>query len=277
MVASRSLSYYYLTLLPFGGALLGFTVAPVRPAVYVPLWGLNAIFMVGAAWSLGVRTLRWENDPQRRATVLAAVLLAAPWLLLSLLFGMGPPPATAQGYAAAASEQQLRYALLVVSGLLVLGGFALLREQLKASGENLYSLLGQTALSVAVPLFILNMLYWHSYLVEAFQSFGAAESRPAWYGPLRSLFGAVSTVEVALTYLATAAFAASLRVAGWFSLTASRLYLLFGLLGAVLAALPASVLGPMATAGFVVSVPAIPLIMPYLIGINLLRRIGNNE
>jgi hypothetical protein len=277
MVASRSLSYYYLSLLPFGGALLGFTVAPVRPAVYVPLWGLNAILMVGAAWSLGGHRLRWEDDPQRRATVLAAVLLAAPWLLLSLLFGMGPPPGTAQEYAAAASEQQLRYALLVVSGLLVLGGFALLRAQLKASGENLYSLLGQTALSVAVPLFILNMLYWHSYLVEAFQSFSAAESRPAWYGPLRSLFGAISTVEVALTYLATAAFAASLRVAGWFSPTASRLYGFFGLLGAVLATLPASMLGPVATAGFIVSVPAIPLIMPYLIGIHLLRRIGNSE
>jgi hypothetical protein len=276
MVASRSLSYYYLALLPFGGALLGFTVAPVRPAVYVPLWGLNAILMVGAAWSLGGHRLR-KVDASQRATGLAAVLLAAPWLLLALLFGMGPPPATAQGYAAAAAEQQLRYALLVVSGLLVLGGFALLRAQLKANGENLYSLLGQTALSVAMPLFILNMLYWHSYLVEAFQSFGAAESRPAWYGPLRSLFGAISTVEVALTYVATAAFAASLRIAGWFSPTPSRLYLLFGLLGAVLAALPASVLGPVATVGFVVSVPAIPLIMPYLIGINLLRRIGNNE
>lgn len=275
MPVSRSLSYYYLALVPFVGAVVGFTVAPVRPAVYVPLWGLNVLLMAGAAWWLGAPGLRRGDAPQR-ATGVAAGLLAAPWLLLSLLFGMGPPPATAAGYAAAATEQQLRYGLLVASGLLVLGGFALLREQLKARGENLYSLLGQTALSVALPLFILNMLYWHSYLAEAFQGFGAAGSRPAWYGPLRSLFGAISTVEVALIYLATAAFAVSLRTAGWFSPTAGRLYGFFGLLGAVLALMPAAEPDPVATAGFVVSVPAIPLIMPYLIGIHLLRRIGNN-
>ncbi|MBO0360742.1 hypothetical protein J0X19_22465 [Hymenobacter sp. BT186] len=190
---------------------------------------------------------------------------------------MGPPPSTAAGYAAAAVEQQLRYALLIVSGLLLLGGFALLREQLKASKENLYSLLGQTMLSVALPLFILNMLYWHSYLVEAFQGFGPTDSRPAWYGPLRSLFRAISAVEVALLYLATVAFAISLRVVGWLSPASSWLYGFFGLLGTVLAVLPASMPEPIVTASFVVSVPAIPLIMPYLIGIQLLRHLGNDK
>lgn len=101
MPAFRALSYYYLALLPFGGALLGFTVAPVRPAVYGPLWALNALLMAGAAWGLGAPRLRRPGASPRPPRV-AAVLLAAPWLLLSLLFGMGPPPATAAGYAAAA-------------------------------------------------------------------------------------------------------------------------------------------------------------------------------
>lgn len=275
MPAFRSLSFYYLALLPLGGALLGFTVAPVRPAVYVPLWGLNALLMAGAAWVLGAHRLSREAAPQR-VTLVAAILLAAPWLLLSLLFGMGPPPATAAGYAAAATEQHIRYALLMGSGLLMFAGFTLLREQLKGRGENLYSLLGQAALTVALPLFLLNMLYWHSYLVEAFQGFGGAASRPAWYGPLRSLFGAISTVEVSLTYLATAAFARSLRSAGWLSLPASRLFGCCGLVGAGLALVPAAGPGPLATAGFVVSVPAIPLLIPYLFGIHLLRRSGTN-
>ncbi len=157
------------------------------------------------------------------------------------------------------------------------GSQSLLREQLNVRGENLYSVLGQAALTVALPLFILNMLYWHSYLVEAFQGFAGAGSRPAWYGPLRSLFGAISTVEVALTYLATAAFARSLRTAGWLSPRTSRLFGFFGLLGAGLALVPASGPGPLVTVGFVASVPAIPLIMPHLFGIHLLRHSGNNE
>lgn len=117
-------------------------------------------------------------------------------------------------------------------------GFTLLREQLRGRGENLYSLLGQAALTAALPLFLLNMLYWHSYLAEAFQGFGGAGSRPAWYGPLRSLFGAIGTVEVSLAYPATAAFARALRTAGWLSPPASRRFGCCGLVGAGLAWCP---------------------------------------
>jgi hypothetical protein len=97
---------------------------------------------------------------------------------------------------------------------------------------------------------------------------------PEWFLPVRKLFGLLSVVEVALTYLATAAFATSLRSAGWFHKTASRVYILISLLAFSVIILSVFCPEPFISAGYAVSIPAIPFIMLYFIGINLLRGAG---
>ncbi|WP_157618270.1 hypothetical protein [Spirosoma spitsbergense] len=128
-----------------------------------------------------------------------------------------------------------------------------------------------------MPLFMLNMIYWGSYLTESFKLFvdAASPKRPDWYLPLRALFAWISSIEVALIYLATASFAVSLGRVGWLKPMACRVYIGMNLLGFFLCVLPSFSIEPLTIAGYAVSIPAIPFVMPFLMGVNLLRRIGN--
>jgi hypothetical protein len=273
----RYLSAVYLILVPFLAAILGFGVGHISYKIYLPVWIINVCLMVLAAWVLSGQLK--NDDAEKKDVIAISLFLIAPWIFISIFFGMGPPPSTAWEYAAAATEQQVRYAILVMSGMFIALGCALLRQRLKEAGENFYSLIGFTAIMIAIPLFILNMIFWGSYLVEAFRSFSNApsEKRPDWYLPVRSLFSSISLVEVALIYLATAAFAASLKVAKWFKPGACFIYIAISLLGMVLDILPSVLPESFAAVGFFVSIPAIPFIMPYFFGVNLLLRINSNK
>jgi hypothetical protein len=273
-LSKRYLSKVYLILVPILVAILGFGVAPISYKIYLPVWIINVCLMLLAAWVLGAPFIKSE-DAEKKHTFVAALFLIAPVLLTSIFFGMGPPPFTPREYVATATEQQTRYSILIISGIFIALGCTLLRERLKRSGENLYSLLGFAAIIIATPLFIINMIFWASYLVEAFKTFSDVPSakRPEWFLPVRSLFGSVSTVEVSLTYLATAAFAVSLKITGWFKPGACFIYIAISLLAFVLDVLPTFLPGSFfAAAGFFVSIPAIPFMMPYYIGVNLLNR-----
>jgi hypothetical protein len=174
-------------------------------------------------------------------------------------------------------EQQIRYYILILGGVVAALGVCLLTDRLKKAGEGTYSQLGFVAFLIAIPLFVLNMAFWGCYLVEAFKTFAGLPpgQRPEWYVPTRELFYGISLVEVVLIYLATAAFAASLKTVGIFQPAVCRIYILLSFLGVVLAVLPPSFPEPFATASYFVCIPAIPFVMPYLMGVNLLRIAGD--
>jgi hypothetical protein len=269
----RNLSQAYLTLVPFAAVILAFAIGHISYRIYIPIWCIHACVMAMAAWALGAHMIN-NQDMERRQTALAASFFILPWIFISIFFGMGPPPSNPAGWVATATEQQIRFGgILVLAGVLVACGFATLREKLKAAGENLYSLLGFTAVMIAIPLYIINMTYWGAFLVESFRIFVAsgAAKRPDWYFPLREQFGLISTIEVGLFYLATIAFAASLKRTGIFRPGACNIYIIISLLGFLLDLMPPSSPEPLATIGYLVAIPAFPFIMPYLMAINLLR------
>ncbi len=270
----RNICRLYLILVPVLVALAGFGIGHISYKIYLPIWLLNVCGMFAAAWILGARFIRGQ-DPDKKQLAFPALLLIIPWMLISMFFGLGPPPADAGGWAALAIEQQVRYSFLIAAGISIAFGFALLKEKLRNDGENFFSRLGFTAFMIAVPLFILNMTFWGSYIVETSEIVAASgyEKMPEWYQPLRNQFELISVVEVALTYIATAFFAASMISAGWFRKAAGRIYILLSLLGALIILLPLSN-EPFATAEFAVSIPAIPFLLPYYMGINLLRKVG---
>ena len=101
------------------------------------------------------------------------------------------------------------------------------------------------------------------------------EKMPEWFKPFRQIFGMVSVVEVALTYLAIAFFSVSLNMTGRLSKTSKNIYVVLSLIAFLLIILSAFLPEPFVTAGFAVSIPAIPFLMPYFIGINLLKREGD--
>ena len=198
-------------------------------------------------------------------------------MLLSMFAGLGPPPETAEEWIRTATEQQVRYFMLVIAGIFVAFAFVILNGLMKINGEKFFSALSKTSIIIAIPLFIINMLFWGFYLPELFsiQVLSATGKLPEWSLPVRKLFGLVSVVEVALTYLATAFFAISLNKNGWLNKTGSRIYVVLSLVGFLLIMLAAFLPGPVQEIGNIVSIPAFPLLMPYFIGIGLLHKTGN--
>lgn len=268
----QKLSLVYLCLVPLIVVAIGFGIGHVSYKIYLPVWIVNACLMITAAWNLDAHRLSNGNN-QTKQQVITALLLFAPWLLFSIFAGMGPPPATLQGWVETAAEQQIRYTILIAGGILLALGAALLKVKLQAAGENLYSAMASTAINLALPLFIINMAFWGYYLTDAFRVFMqlGVTKRPDLHGPLKSLFYVISIAEVLLMYLGTVFFAVSLKVAKFFNPVACRYYIIFGLAGIILVILPPSWPEPFGTAGYLVAIPAIPFIMPYLIGVHLLR------
>jgi hypothetical protein len=268
----QKLSRVYLWLVPVATVAIGFGIGHVSYKVYLPIWVLNACLMVIAAYHLGVRQL-WGDGKAGKQQAITALLLLTPWLMFSVFAGMGRPPLTIQGWVNTAAEQQIRFSILIAGGILLLLGTALLKTRLQAKGENLYSVLAFTTVSIAIPLFIINMAFWGYYLTDAFREFDPTPGakRPDLYVSEKSLFYVISVAEVALIYLSTILFAASLKTAGMLSRSAFRWYIGCGLAGMVLVIIPPTWPDPFGTLGFLVAIPAIPFIMPYLIGVRLLR------
>jgi len=127
-------------------------------------------------------------------------------------------------------------------------------------------------MTLAMPLFVITMAYWGSFLSEAFRYFKTAE-RPDWYHAFQQLFLLIDTVMVSLIYLANAMFAISLGKTGHFRRAAVRSYVSISLCAGLVNLVPPSAPVPFSVISYVVSVPAIPLVMFYFMGINLLRRV----
>ncbi|RYF76208.1 MAG: hypothetical protein EOO39_05850 [Cytophagaceae bacterium] len=272
MTNRQTLSRFYLTLVPFLAAGVALGLGRSKPQLYLPIWLVHAGLMAIAVWSLG-KTCFTNPDPKQSQLGTIALLVIIPWIGFTLFAGMGPPPTSIPEWVDTATEQQIRYALLIAGGLLITAGFALLADRLRYSGGRTYCLLGLLAMGTALPLFIVNMAYWGSFLVESFTHFSAASmaKRPDWYLAMRALFTWLSGVEVALIYLATAAFSLALQSAGWFRPRACRFYVLISFLCAFLSVLPSFSFEPIVLATYLVSIPAFPFIMPYLMALNLLN------
>ncbi len=268
----QKISLLYLRLVPLVTVAIGFGVGPVSYKFYLPLWGSNVCFMLIAAGSLGMRQL-WAQGKHGKQQAVTSLLLLMPWLMFSMFAGMGPPPPSIQGWVTNAAEQQTRYTILIAGGVLLLLGTALLKTRLQSKGENLFSVLAFTTVSIAIPLFIINMAFWGYFLTDAFRAFATnlGAKRPDLYEPIKSLFYVISVAEVALIYLGGLLFAASLKIGGLLSKPSFRWYLSCSLIAILLALMPPSWPEPFGTFGYLVAIPAIPFIMYYLLGVRLLR------
>jgi len=276
MLSKRLLGQIYLTLVPFLTAACGFGIGHIPYSIYIPVWLVNVLLMSLSAWTLGVNNLKSGNEDRKDVTKIG-VMMIIPWGLFSIFFGMGPPPATVTGWLDTAAEQQTRYYVLIIGGVVAAAGFALLAQYLTKAGERFYGLLGRVLITIALPLFVLNMLYWGQFLTEAFRGFTdlSTTNRPAWYIAIRSTFYHIAIVEVALLYLATALFVAGLHAVRIFDTTACRIYIVINIVFTLLSVLSMDLPEPLGTIAYITSIPAIPFIMPYLIGVNLIRRAGD--
>jgi hypothetical protein len=274
----KNFSQVYLVLGPVVTTVLAFAVGHSSYKMYLPLWLINACIMVSAMWMLGAFVIRKQETAKAKLAVMA-LFLVTPWIFISIFGGFGPPPSSMAGWVALATEQQVRFNILIACGISITIGLSLLTEQLKSAGENFFSRIAITCITISVPLFIINMSFWGNYLTEAFQIFVASPGakRPDWYQVIKPHYFSLSIVEVELIYLATAAFAASLKKAKWFKPAACNVYIIVSFVAFLLVLMPESWPDPFSTIGYVVCIPAFPFIMIYLMGINFLRMAGSTN
>ena len=272
----RRVSYVFLCIVPF----LNFAVVGVRafrvPGVYQAVGVAYFAAIAIAAWTLGARAIGADLQGRRRLLGLAGTLLVTPFALVALLWvGLGAP------WQANAAENQMRYLVLIVMATAIAGGFVVLREALSEAGERFYATLGFAAIMLSGPLY----LFWNTFAFAAFFGKEHAGEMPAAIISLRDMLDLLLFVAAFLTYLATVAFAASLGRVQWLGRRATRAFMIVSgvaLLFLVIRGLqypdPRALSAPWYTnPGFVVGIPAVPFIMPFLFGVVLLRRAGEEQ
>ena len=248
----------------------------IRPLRVSPLYQVIGVIqfaaVVWAAWTLGARAIT-ASAREPRLLALAGIFLVTPFALMALLWpGLGPP------WVATPPENQMRYLVLATMTISIVVGFVVLREALGGADK---SSVGFATILLAGPLYL---------IFDAF-GFGVATARlhgegiPPAFHDLNSVIDLILFLAGALTYIAAAAFAVSLGQARWISRGAARAFTIISLVALLLLVIrglhfpdPKALSTPWYTnPGFIVGIPAVPFIIPFLFGVVLLRRAGESD
>ena len=262
-------SYVFLCASPF----LAFVLAAIRvlrvPGLHVVL-GIAVFFMFATAlWMLGGRAMRSQN-PESRLVAMAGILLVLPFALMALLWvGLGPP------WVATAAENQMRYVVLVMMAAAVVGGFVTLKEALNLADERFYSTLGFAGIMIASPLYLVG----ETLLIAASAAHVRTGKVPEVFVSLSEFQDILMFLGGVLTYAAAAAFAVSLGRVKWIGRGASRTFVavsVFAIVCLVMRGLqfpdPAMSAPWYTEPGFIAGIPAVPFIVPCLLGVASLGR-----
>jgi hypothetical protein len=271
----RRVSYIFLCFVPFFSIALGAVRALRVPGVYQAVGIAHFVVIVIAVWILSAGAIR-SDVQSRRLPGLAGILLVTPFALVALFWvGLGPP------WQANAAENQMRYLVLIIMATAIASGFVVLREALREAGERFHASLGFAAIMLSGPLY----LFWNTFEFAAVFGKEHTGEVPAAIVSLGDMGDLLLFVAGFLTYLATVAFAASLGRVQWLGRGAARAYMIvngIALLSLLIRGLqfpdPRALSTPWyLNIGFVVGIPAVPFIMPFLLGVVLLRRAGEEQ
>ncbi len=260
------ISFLYLLCVPIVVTALAFIVGHVSYKIYIPVWILNMVTMMLAMQRLAATHGEIFKD--------TAKYFIFPWMLFSIFGGMGPPPETASSWAALYLEQVFRYTFLIFGGISIATGFFQLRKALAGTAGKHFAKVGSVLIAIALPFFIFNMVYWGYFLTNIFITYAVpgASAKPEWLRPLAQIFTMIRMLEVALIYLGTATFTIALKITQQLSYRATILYVSLACFAAVMNLLPSSIDGALAVANYLSIIPAITMLMPYFIAVNLLGK-----
>jgi hypothetical protein len=275
MKTVRRVSYVFLCTAPFlNFAVVGWRALRV-PGVYQALGVAYFAAMATAAWILGARAIIASTERERRFA-LAGMLLIVPSTLMALLWvGLDPP------WEATPPENRMRYLVLLIDSVAVTGGFVVFEHALQEAGERFYSTLGSALAVLAGAAYLVwNCLFLGVYVLKA-----RGEQTPGAFISLGDSFDALLFIACILTYFATLIFAVCMGRVSWLGHGGTRAYVIASLLCVLLIVIRGlSYPDPTASSapwylnlGFIAGIPAVPWIMPYLLGVVLLRRAGRES
>lgn len=271
---SRRFGYWFL----IGVFIVAIVIGAIRPLRVSPWYQVIGIIqfaaMALAACTLGARAIT-STSRESRLLALAGISLIAPFALLALLWvGLGPP------WEATPPENQMRYLVLAAMTIAIVVGFTVLREALGEVDKKFRPSVGFATVLLAGPLYL---------IFNAF-GLGVATARlhggeiPATFHDLNEVINMILFLAGALTYIAAAAFAISLGQTKWVRRGAARAFTIISLVALLLLVIrglhfpdPHALSTPWYTnPGFIVGIPAVPFIIPFLFGVVLLRRAGES-
>ena len=270
----RPIAHIYLCIVPLIAFILAFTVGRVGPEIYVPIWIAHSFLMLFFIWHLGAKYAKHPNG-HSRSFVAVGLLLIIPWILATIFAGMGPPPFTLANWAELADEQRIRFCILIVCSVSLAVAFSLINELAGNDDNPFYSRVALTLILIAIPIFITVTVFWATVFTDTaiLVSKTPGQAKPEWLAPWRHMIDFLSTIEVCLFYMATAMVAMAMRKANWLSVNASRAYFFTSLFAFASTLIPSSAPEPLVILNYVTGIPAITMVMPYLIGLALLRRV----
>lgn len=260
---------------PFVAVILGATRGLRISGVYQPVGILVFIAIGASAWFFGLnRILSERQDCQRLAA--SGGLLLTPFALVALLWvGLATP------WDATPPENLMRYLVLTTSSAAVTMGFTLLYFAVVDGGERFYSVVGFSLNILAGPAyFIWNCFQAGIRLVQVQEG-----QVPDTLAEMNKVLDMQLFTASVMTYLATTFYILSLRKLRWLGSSVSLAGVFVNILAVAFLFLrglpfpsPATLNTPWyTTPGFIVGIPAVPWIMPYLIGVILLRHAGNDS
>jgi hypothetical protein len=251
---------------------IGIFGAPARYslAVSAALIIAQCLLMGGAASALILPAWR-SGDEYRRSVAIAGVLLILPWALLTLMPGYGPP------FTATLAMNHVRFVILFVSTAFLGAGLLVLKEPLARgdAGDRLLAPLGQASGLLAVGC----QLVWAALVIGWTMS--AARDLAAYRSldgtPLANASDVLLFFGGLMTYMATAFYALSFMRQGWLSRGAAwamTVIAAIAVAGLVTRGLQYPDLSERwyTTPGMIVGIPAMPWLMPYVLGVVALVR-----
>jgi len=270
----RRISYFFLCAFP----ILSFVFAAARPlrvaGVYQLIGAVLFTAVVIAAWVVGAPVIS-ISEAGKRKFALAGVLLILPFAIISLLWvGIGPP------FQASPSENYMRYLVLVWDSIIVTSAFIVLKEALHEAGERFYSLVG---FAMALPAGAAYLVCLNMSLAYAATALGGDKTPPP--AVLGNLYSAIEFVACLLTYATTAVVAIALGQARVLGRGAARAYVIASAIFVVLLVIRGIAFPEISGStapyytrpGVIAGIPAIPWLMPGLLGAVVLRWAGEAQ
>lgn len=238
-----------------------------------------------AIWKIGAAKTDSGRVREHPAFLPGMLLLAGP---LTLLLGAS---VTGEPTAARPGDYLLNTTAILLGSLILVAGFVTLFAKLWETGERLLPALGLAGLLVGAAPWLANLVFRYAVVASGAAGSQARVEDRAWVANeyLRGLEGEPSWMEfllvwtdmtqlafVLLAYLSAAAFGAALMRAGWIGKIGGNAFvaLNFALAFAVGTGILLAGGGSVAAAwtAYVLTIPFMVFILPYFVGVALIRR-----
>jgi len=248
-------------------------------------YAVFAAITAAAIWKTGAAKTKGGIVREYPAFLPGVLLVAGP---LALVLGAS---VTGEPTAALPGDYLLNTTAILLGTVMLVAGFTALFARLWEAGERPLPILGLAGLLVGATLFLANLVFRYAVVASGAASLQAGAEDRAWRANeyLRGLEGGPSWMEfmlvwtdmtqlafVLLAYLSAAAFGAALARAGYLGKVGGGVFAGLNLALALAVSVGIVLAGNgnvfAAWTAFILTGPFMVFIMPYFVGVALLRR-----